>query len=157
MTENDAHFDYPKRVRFHCTRCTLCCGDTKAKDRHILMLEREAKRISQRVSKPVEAFACRISGREPYVFEMQKIKEGRCVFLAGNICNIYTSRPLICRYYPFQLKTLENGLHAFYSTKECPGVGAGRLLRKDYFETLYRKAQQELKDEDRSAVERTRR
>jgi Fe-S-cluster containining protein len=134
------NFSYPKSIRFECTRCALCCGDTEAKARHILLLKKEAERISETTSRPVEDFACRTEGYEPYVYEMRKSADGTCMFLAEGTCIIYASRPLVCRYYPFELRTLRSGRLVFSFAKECPGMGRGRLLGKVYFEELFRLA-----------------
>lgn len=130
-------FSYPRNVHFECTKCAICCGDTKAWIRHILMLESEANRISTFTSKPIKKFLVKIEGHEPYVYEMKKTaKEGKCVFLKENLCTIYSSRPLICRFYPFELRTTENGKREFLYTMECPGLGKGRRLQKIYFKNL---------------------
>ncbi|MGB8781183.1 MAG: YkgJ family cysteine cluster protein [Candidatus Bathyarchaeia archaeon] len=145
MSRTHTNFAYPKNVRFQCTRCGLCCGDAEARARHILLLKKEAQRISETTSRPVEDFACRTEGREPYVYEMRKSISGKCLFLEKDTCIIYASRPLVCRYYPFQLRTLRNGRLVFSSTKECPGIGRGKLLGKVYFEELFRLARNQIK------------
>jgi Fe-S-cluster containining protein len=138
-------FNHPKNVRFKCTKCALCCGDTKKRTRHILLLEKEIRRISETTSKPVEEFSVKIEGCEPYLREMKKTgKEGKCFFLEDNLCTIYGSRPLICRFYPFQLSITENGKYKFSHTAECPGIGQGKKLREDYFENLFQQACEQL-------------
>jgi hypothetical protein len=138
-------FDYPKNVRFQCTKCALCCGDTKKRTRHILLLKKEAERISEAASKPVEEFSVRIKGHEPYVYEIKKTKkEGKCFFLKDHFCTIYASRPLICRFYPFQLRTMKDGKYRFSYTAECPGVGKGELVEKGCFENLFQQAYEQL-------------
>jgi Fe-S-cluster containining protein len=103
------------------------------------MLEVEAKRISETTSKPIEEFSTKIEGHEPYVYEMKKTaKEGKCIFLKENLCTIYALRPLICRFYPFELKTQKKGKYTFTYTAECPGLGKDRLLQKTYFKNLLR-------------------
>jgi Fe-S-cluster containining protein len=113
--------------------------------RHILLLKREAERISETTSRPVEDFACRTEGHEPYVYEMGKSISGRCLFLSKRTCTVYASRPLVCRFYPFDLRTLRSGRLVFSSTKECPGMGRGKLLGKVYFEELFRLARNQIK------------
>ena len=140
MSRTRTNFAYPKNVRFQCTRCALCCGDTEARARHILLLKKEAESICKTASRPVEDFACRTEGYEPYVYEMRKSTSGRCLFLEEDACTIYASRPLVCRYYPFELRTLGSGRLVFSSTKECPGMGRGKLLGRVYFEQLFRLA-----------------
>ena len=138
MPSLSAEFRYPKNIRFKCSRCTRCCGDTETRIRHVLLFEKEAQSISKDTSKPLEAFGFRIAGHEPYLYEMKKGKGGKCVFLEGNDCSIYASRPLICRYYPFELKTARNKIFLFSPTKECPGIGLGRVLKESYFRNLFR-------------------
>jgi hypothetical protein len=146
-------FEYPKNVRFQCTKCALCCGDTKKRARHILLLKKETEWISEATFKPVEEFAVQIEGREPYVYEMKKTKEeGKCLFLKENICTIYASRPLICKFYPFQLRTTKDGRHRFSHTRECQGIGKGKLVGKSYLERLFQQAHEQLMEEATKAV-----
>jgi Fe-S-cluster containining protein len=134
-------FNYPRGVRFQCQRCATCCGDTETRVRHILLLRFEADRISKAKSQPINEFAGEIEDHEPYVYEISKKSEERkCVFLKGNHCEIYTLRPLICRFYPFELKTTKNGKYEFSYTEECRGIGKGRRLGRAYFENLFQQA-----------------
>jgi len=136
----NAEFRYPKSLRFKCSRCTQCCADTETRTRHVLLFEKEADKISKFTSKPVEAFARRIAGHEPYLYEMKKDEGGKCVFLIRKGCTVYASRPLVCRYYPFELKTDGNEVLLFSPTNECPGIGAGGVLGESYFSNLFRHA-----------------
>ena len=132
-------FDYPRNVRFKCERCALCCGDTKSKVRSILLLRLEAERISQKTLKSVEDFAEKIEGFEPYVYRMKKTNDGKCMFLKDKSCDIYQIRPLICMFYPFELKEAESNKHIFAYTDECPAIGKGPKLKRGYFERLFKK------------------
>ena len=142
MPLENAEFRYPKNMRFRCSRCAQCCGDTETRIRHVLFLEKEAERISKITSKPVKAFARRIVGHDPYVYEMRKGKDEKCVFLEQKTCTIYASRPLICRYYPFELKPGGNKSCLFFPTSECPGIGKGEVLKESYFGILFRLARE---------------
>jgi len=131
-------FTYPRNIPFKCLKCSLCCGDTKTRVRHILLLEKEANKISEKTSKPIKEFANRIEGRESYVYEMHKNAEtSKCIFLEHNRCTVYALRPTICRFYPFELKVTRDEEHEFDFTVECPGIGKGKALRKDYFDGLF--------------------
>jgi Fe-S-cluster containining protein len=133
-------FNYPAVVRFQCIKCGICCGDTKEKNRHILLLKAEAEQIATTTSQPTSAFTVKIKDKAPYSHEMKKTEEGKCVFLENNCCTIYTARPLICRFYPFELKTAHDGKHTFLYTTECPGINKGSMLSKNYFRKLLRLA-----------------
>ncbi|MEM3536549.1 MAG: YkgJ family cysteine cluster protein [Candidatus Bathyarchaeia archaeon] len=132
-------FNYPRNVRFRCLKCAKCCGDTETRVRRILLLKCEAERIAEAMSKPIVEFAQETEGHAPYVYEMKKTqRDGKCVFLKNERCTIYRLRPLICRFYPFELIIVEEGKHEFRFTMECPGMGKGGRLTKKYFEALLR-------------------
>ena len=133
-------FNYPTAVRFQCAKCGICCGDTKEKTRHILLLKTEAEQIATATSQPTSEFTVKIKDKAPYNYEMKKTENGKCIFLKNNCCTIYTTRPLICRFYPFELKITHGGKHTFLYTPECPGINKGPMLSKNYFRKLFRLA-----------------
>ena len=138
-------FKHPTTLRFQCTKCGLCCGDTKETIRHVLLLLEEAEKIATVTSKPISSFANMINGKEPYTYEMKKTKEiGACFFLEDNLCTIYSFRPLICRFYPLELGKRETREYQFSYTRECPGIDKGRILRPPYFTKLFKIAQSKL-------------
>jgi Fe-S-cluster containining protein len=137
-------FIYPENVCFECNRCGLCCGDTEHKTRHILLLESEAESTSAETALPIEDFAIENSSTPPYIYEMKK-PEGKCSFLKNNQCTIYETRPLICRFYPFELKfDQDKKTHVFKYTLECPTINKGKALSKKDFEELFALAMQRL-------------
>ena len=134
------NFEYPVAVHFQCLKCGICCGDTKEKSRHILLLAKEAEQISETTSQPTPNFAVKIRDREPYSYEMKKTENGKCVFLKNDRCTIYEVRPLICRFYPFELQGSHGENYQFLFTEECPGIGKGRVLGEDCFRNMFRLA-----------------
>ncbi len=133
-------FDYPNAVRFQCIKCGICCGDTKEKKRHVLLLKTEAEQIARATGQQVVKFAVKIDDKAPYSYEMKKRKNGKCVFLENNCCSIYSLRPLICRFYPFELKGMHNRKYTFLYTAECPGINKGQALNEGYFRKLFQLA-----------------
>ena len=135
------NFDYPTAVRFRSTKCGICCGDTKEKTRHILLLTPEAEQVAKITVQPISKFAVKIEDNPPYIYEMKKrAEDGRCVFLENNRCTIYAVRPLICRFYPFELKIARSRKYKFFFTEECPGINKGRTLSEDYFRKMFQLA-----------------
>lgn len=124
----------------------MCCRDTKEKTRLILLLKLEVERISKKTRKSVVEFAERIEKSEPYIYQMKKSNDGKCIFLKDNLCSIYNIRPLICMFYPFELKEIKSNQHLFVHTTECPSIGKGPELKRSYFETLYDKFKKTMKD-----------
>jgi Fe-S-cluster containining protein len=110
-----------------------------------MLLESEANTISAATCLPKQDFTNKIVDKTPYCFEMEKDGKGRCFFLKDNQCTIYTLRPLICRFYPFELKfDQEKNTHVFNFTLECPEIGKGKLLTKKDFKVLYLLAKEKL-------------
>lgn len=131
------NFEYPATVRFRCTKCGICCGDTKDKIRHILLLRTEAEQIAKTTTQPISNFAVEKPDRLPYTYEMKKTKEDeKCVFLENNLCTIYALRPLICRFYPFELKPALKGKYTFLFTEECNGINKGQMLGEKHFRNM---------------------
>ena len=130
-------FEYPKNVSFICSQCGRCCGDTEDIVRHILLLKIDVASISNKLLLRDQEFAEEISGFEPYIYEMKKTAAGKCIFLENNICTIYEIRPLICRFYPFQLKNLGNNRYSFSYTSKCMGIGKGSRQKRTFFENLF--------------------
>lgn len=135
------NFEYPTTVRFRCLKCGICCGDTKIKKRHILLFRTEAEQIAEATLQPIYMFALELKDKAPYSYEIKKrANDKKCVFLETNHCTIYSFRPLICRFYPFELKMSRSQKYMFLSTKECPGINKGRMLGKGYFRKMFRLA-----------------
>lgn len=135
--ETSWRFEYPKRVGFTCNRCSRCCGDTEDENRHVLLLKNDAERISKSTLLDIYKFAEKVTGSEPYGYEMRKNENGKCFFLKNNLCAIYKIRPLICRFYPFQLKDLGNNNYSFSYTDRCPGIVKKTKLHGTFFESLF--------------------
>lgn len=144
------NIEYPKAVAFKCNHCGVCCGDTEHKTRCILLTAKDARRIAQYTRQPIRKFAHPVGGKAPYMYEMQKnAATKKCIFHQNSQCKIYLYRPLICRFYPFQL-TEEHGKYTFKITSECPAVhvldavGEGEILGERYFRQLLKVAFDEL-------------
>jgi Fe-S-cluster containining protein len=133
-------FEYPKNVSFICHQCGRCCGDTEDIVRHILLLKTDVASISNKLLLRDKEFAEEISGFEPYIYEMKKTEFGKCFFLENNTCTIYEIRPLICRFYPFQLENLGNNMYSFSYTSKCMGIGKGSRQKRAFFKNLFSQA-----------------
>jgi Fe-S-cluster containining protein len=98
-------------------------------------LKDDVKLISKRTGLRTYEFAERREDSEPYIYEMKK-NNGKCVFFKDNTCQIYTFRPLICRFYPFQLDNPEEDRFIFNHTNACSGLEKGEKLEKKFFKEL---------------------
>jgi Fe-S-cluster containining protein len=100
----------------------------------------DAERISNKTLLSIHEFAEQVPNCEPYSYQMRKPEDGKCFFLENNRCTIYEIRPLICRFYPFQLENLRNNRYSFSYTNKCEGTGKGPHHKKEFFEDLFNKA-----------------
>ncbi|MFH1328962.1 MAG: YkgJ family cysteine cluster protein [Candidatus Bathyarchaeota archaeon] len=139
-------FKYPKKIKFQCMRCSLCCRSTSTRKRHVFALRKEVMRISDQLGRPIKFFSKPSSTFEGFSYELRIIK-GRCIFLENNHCLIYSRRPLICRCYPFWLEK-ERYKYVFYFSKECPAIGSGSKLKKDFFEKLLKQSVKKLETKE---------
>ena len=130
-------FTYPVSLRFQCVKCGICCGDTEEKTRHIILLKTETKQIAKATLQSISGFTVRIRHKPPYTYEMKKTEDGKCIFLNDNCCSIYTLRPLICRFYPFELRMVSSQKYLFLYTSECPGLNNGPILNENYYRELF--------------------
>jgi Fe-S-cluster containining protein len=116
----------------------------------VLLLKKDAERIAAHTKKPLNSFAAETFENAHYVYEMQKDPQtGQCIFLQNNQCIIYSVRPLICRFYPFELSTDSNGVYVFKATEECPAImsgpiGSGEKLDAAFFKALLELAHAEI-------------
>jgi len=114
-----------RTLGFSCTRCGECCRGESGDDPLVLVTPAEVREIirsdGSRWEEVAEPFPCFIRHGESgsHTFEWCLRRDGdRCRFLGEEGgCGIYTSRPWICRTYPFVLD--EGDLLVF----PCPGLG----------------------------------
>ncbi|MFA5366088.1 MAG: YkgJ family cysteine cluster protein [Candidatus Bathyarchaeia archaeon] len=150
---------YPKNITFTCNDCGICCGDTQTKNRHILLTQKDADRITKHTNQIINTFAEKIEGKHLYIYEMQKNpKTQKCTFHKNNQCTIYQQRPLICRFYPFQLTTTEDNNYAIEVTNECPNVNTPnqkeKPLTEQHYKQLLKLAQNELETTDDTTTQK---
>jgi len=110
------------------------------------MLESEAQEIQKQTELNIEIFCSEIPNKQPYKFEMKlSVDDSKCFFLKPDGCSIYNFRPLICRFYPFELKFDETQqTYTFTATPECPALNQGKRLTQTYFKLLFWLAEKKL-------------
>ena len=107
------------------------------------MLKKEAIRIACEIGSPILDFCLEIPDKSPYVYEMKKDDEGKCVFLKDKRCGIYGLRPLVCMFYPYELKfNPKTKQYSFDFTTECPAIGIGKSIGEKDFRKLFEAAQE---------------
>ncbi len=135
-----------RKTGFSCTRCGACCRGSPEDGNLVMVTPAEIDRLVSGTGLDAGSIA------EPYpgwirtddgggiTFEwcLRRNTSG-CIFLEGNHCMVYDSRPWICRTYPFML----DGEQLIISP--CDGIGreiqpeearelAGLVLQRRYEE-----------------------
>lgn len=68
--------------------------------------------------------------------------DGNCPFLQDGRCGVHPARPLQCRTYPFLpedgFTPAESSYTWRHEKKFCPGIGKGRLYRKEEIADIMR-------------------
>ncbi len=98
--------DIIKDVGFECDLCGRCC--TNEFNDHVFLLDKDTALLKETdpsviVPAPYYEF-CDQNGRF-YVsgYALKTKPDGSCTFLTNGRCEIYSSRPSICRLYPYML------------------------------------------------------
>ena len=79
-----------------CTQCANCCRMATAK-----VTERDVDRLARHFRiKPERIMAEYVVESEEEGHILRRRENGECVFLDGNECSVYESRPEVCQRYP---------------------------------------------------------
>lgn len=113
-----------RKIGFSCTRCGSCCRGT-AEDANLVMvtpaeIDRLVRGTGLDAASIAEPYPECISteGKGTMTFEWcLKRNPAGCIFLQGDRCMVYGSRPWICRTYPFMLDGDK------LITSPCDGIG----------------------------------
>ena len=122
MTSSLSLAEQIRGTGFSCRRCGSCCRETEPGSNLVMVGQEEITRIMkatglsfEEIAEPYPDRIC--EGDRDYTFGWVLRRIGdRCRFLDGSTCQIYETRPWICRTYPFMLD--ENGLSVY----PCEGI-----------------------------------
>ena len=119
---------YQQGLRFHCTRCSLCCRFDSG---YVFLSEHDLERMAEGLGQPASVVAktyCRRVQLGPVSrLSLQEQPNKDCVFWVNGECSIYEHRPLQCRSYPFWPAHLGSRHEWDHLERECPGVNIGPI------------------------------
>jgi uncharacterized protein len=111
-----------KAIGFKCRKCAQCCK-AQYGDNTVIVFPSEIKRICEKTGLSRDDFVIptpsqdRDSGGNIHTFEWILKKNGDCIFLKNDLCEIYECRPHICSTYPFYI------VNGKLEVSECIGIG----------------------------------
>jgi uncharacterized protein len=81
--------------RIDCTECANCCRVATIK-----ITERDVEKLAKALGISRQRFLAEYSREDADEGLVLKRNEGGCVFLEGNLCGVYDSRPHTCAFFP---------------------------------------------------------
>jgi len=114
--------DEIKAIGFKCRNCAQCCR-AEYGDNTVSVFPFEIRRICEKTGLMRDELVIptpsedRDSQGNIHTFEWVLRKNRDCIFLKEGLCEIYESRPYICKTYPFYL------LDGRLMVSECEGIG----------------------------------
>jgi len=78
-----------------CTTCANCCRVASVK-----ITARDALKLAKRLGVSLARFWEEYAAEDPEEGAILKRNENGCVFLEGNLCSVYESRPHTCETFP---------------------------------------------------------
>lgn len=111
-----------RNIGFQCQRCAKCCQAGYG-DNTVLIFPFEIRKISEKTGLVRDDIAIPTPSSDMdsegnfHTFEWVLNRKNDCVFLKCGSCEIYDSRPFICKTYPFYLHDRR------LLVSECEGLG----------------------------------
>ena len=126
---------YKQGLHFGCTECGQCCSHPEGV---VELTSDELTALADYLGIDEGEFRERYisKGQNDDVFELQSHKNGDCIFLEDERCQVYEVRPLQCRTYPFWPEIVKSSFRWNAAARDCPGIGQGRLYSGQEIEAL---------------------
>jgi len=126
---------YENGLRFECRRCSKCCRHTPG---YVFLSETDVGSLLAALNVSRQDFLrlyCRRVNFGPA--QRLSLKEKRnvdCILWEGDGCSVYAARPLQCRSFPFWSSCLSSAGEWDFHSRQCPGMGEGRIHSKEEIE-----------------------
>lgn len=121
-------------IRFECQETGRCCTSRGAYGYIYLTLE-DRRRLGRHLGLATAAFTRRhCETTEGWIHLRNPDRD--CPFLDGTRCSVYAARPAQCRTFPFWPENMKPRVWREEIVSFCPGVGKGRLYRREEIEAL---------------------
>ncbi len=129
-------------LRFECQPdCGKCCTQQE-REGSVFLEPEDIERLAKHLGMTSRAFATEYTTSDYGELELAIVENGDCRFLDLGRCTVYEARPSQCRTYPFLPLDGYTPIEApntwRYEKKFCPGIGKGRLFKKEEITAILR-------------------
>ncbi len=118
---------YKEGLRFGCTECGKCCTGAPG---FVWISEDEIAAMANNLDISPKLFKLKYTRKREnrYALTEKKSQNNSCVFLEGNKCVVYKSRPLQCRTFPWWKENLNTRESWENAAKDCEGISENAPL-----------------------------
>ena len=114
-------------LRFECQQCGRCCTGSPGT---IYVSPWEISQIGEFLGIPASDFINMYLYPFRDSYSIREHPDGRCSFYDHG-CVIYPVRPAQCKSFPFWFGNLRSETRWRRISRECPGIGQGKLYSKE--------------------------
>jgi len=116
-------------IKFECQGSGNCCV-SRGSYGYVYLSLKDRKKLANFFGLSVKDFINKYCSIENNYYHLKETKKnGDCIFLENNKCNVYKSRPIQCRTWPFWEENMGAKKWKKNIVNFCPGVGKGRSYK----------------------------
>lgn len=131
---------YNDGLAFECQGCGDCCSGPN--EGYVWVNSAEIAAMASATGVSCDEFKSNFCRRVSLKYSLkEKRPSNDCIFLTkrkegGKYCEVYSSRPLQCRTWPFWKGNLTNKNSWLSAAENCPGINRGRLFNVEEIEAI---------------------
>jgi len=124
--------DLENGIKFECQGSGNCCV-SRGSYGFVYLSKKDIKKLSDNLNISKTKFLRVYCDKTDGYIHLKELKEkkGDCIFLVDKKCSVYKSRPIQCRTWPFWPENLNTKTWNNIISKNCPGVGKGKIISKE--------------------------
>lgn len=120
----------PNQIQFECQGSANCCV-SRGEYGFVYLSKADIKRLSEFMGLKTLNFIKLYCDKTEELIHLKEINtNGDCQFLLNKKCSVYAGRPIQCRTWPFWEENMNAKTWSNVISKNCPGVGKGKIFKK---------------------------
>lgn len=110
---------FEKGLSFRCTGCGKCCTGS---DGYVFLSPVDIQNLASHLHMSQEDFCRRYTRLVDGDYALLDQRNGDCIFLKKNQCDVYQERPVQCRTFPFWTQNLRSKSDWEKAASFCEGI-----------------------------------